>query len=280
MFGIPRQHHFVTKAYLERFLRPGEKQLSCYARNRPAPDSAAPVNLANIRDYHSFRRKDGAFDHSLEDRIGREIESHGLPIMLKVSSGKLNLSYEERYKLIALQNIRVPYERNFIGAETKRSLLEFLSDMDQLAQRSGQPVNEIQVGLAPNDDPRRMTKPITLHRSAILARLHEMEEDPLMSSRQAIFALATEVAKELLVGTKWSIYYASGEIRFITSDRPVANVFPDGNSLGRGIKDLRCEILFPLSGTAVLQMSHHSWLVDAALRCDLAGHVFSRLLAD
>jgi hypothetical protein len=28
MFGIPRRHHFITKAYLEGFLRPGEEQLS------------------------------------------------------------------------------------------------------------------------------------------------------------------------------------------------------------------------------------------------------------
>jgi hypothetical protein len=50
MPGIPRRHHFVTKAYLEGFLELGEKHLSCYMRRRSEPFLSMPVNLANIRD--------------------------------------------------------------------------------------------------------------------------------------------------------------------------------------------------------------------------------------
>ena len=81
MTSIPRQHHFVTKAYLEGFLEPGEKHLVCYVRKKIGSFLSTPRDLANIRDFHSFRRPEGTIDSSLETRIEREIESPGIPLV-------------------------------------------------------------------------------------------------------------------------------------------------------------------------------------------------------
>lgn len=117
MAGIPRRHHFVTKAYLDGFLLPGEGHLCCYDRKKSAPFLTAPENLANRHDYHSFKRPDGTIDYSLETQIGSEIESPGIPVIQKLAAGKVNISHAERTtlaKLIALRSVRVPFERNFM----------------------------------------------------------------------------------------------------------------------------------------------------------------------
>jgi hypothetical protein len=260
----PTSASFCHEGLSSRLLGLRARAALLLGRNKSAPFSAAPLNLANRHDYYSFKRKDGTIEHSLEDRIGHEIESPGLPVIAKLSSGKLNLSHDERYKLarlVALQSIRVPYERDFIDSNARKNLLEYLSDMDADSQRLGHPVNAIEVGTAPRDDPRIMKRAV-LHRRAIMERLRQMDEDPLLVSREGIFGIATHIAKELMT-MKWSVSYASGKMQLITSDRPVAKIFSDGNSVGRGVRDLRCEITFPISGTALLQMKHHNWLPDA-----------------
>ena len=62
---------------------------------------------------------------------------------------------------------------------------------------------------------------------------------------------------------EWTVRIASGSSRFITSDRPVIRDSADGKGLGRGLRDLRSEIKFPLSSTSILEMKYCNWLPDA-----------------
>jgi hypothetical protein len=265
MAGIPRRHHFVTKAYLDGFLLPGEKHLCCYGRKKFAPFLTAPENLANRHDYYSFKRSDGTIDYSLETQIGTEIESPGIPVIPKLAAGKVNFSHTERTtlaKLIALQSVRVPFERNFMDSNHRENLLSYLSDMDEESRRLGGPVNALEVSVAPRDDPRLIQKWVTLRRADVLEMLKELEEDPGRTSRETFFGLADHLA-EILVGMEWTVYYASGKSRFITSDRPVIVDSADEDGLSRGLKDMRTTVTFPLSGTALLQLKHRNWLVEA-----------------
>jgi len=118
MPGIPRRHHFVTKAYLEGFLELGKKHLSCYMRRRSEPFLSMPVNLANIRDFHSLKRPDGSIDTSLEILIEREIESPGIPLIRKLASERSILDYKQRSLVarLGLQSVRVPHERSFMDS--------------------------------------------------------------------------------------------------------------------------------------------------------------------
>jgi hypothetical protein len=263
--GIPRRHHYVTKAYLEGFLEPGKPHLYCYGRKRSEPFQNTPINLANIRDFHSYKRADGSIDCSLEARIEKEIESPGIPILRRLVSGKTNLDYGQRValaRLVALQSIRVPYERNFMDGNNVHNLRSFLNEMDEDAQRLGAPVNAIDIAVTPRDDPKLITKRVRISREQILAEIGHAEKDPGRSSRDALFPLTDGLSK-VLVHMEWSVYHASGTERFITSDRPVVRDSADDRGLGRGLKDLRSKMNFPLSSTALLEIRHHNWLINA-----------------
>ena len=265
MTGKSRRHHFVTRAYLEGFLEPGQDHLYCYGRYKREHFLSSPAKIANIRDYHSFRKPDGSLDTSLEDLIGAEFESRGIPIIRKLALGKIKIDYGQRLslaKLIALQTVRVPYEREFIDHNAKETLLEHLREMDEGARRLGRPVNAIEVAIGHLDRLPRVGEWVRLHRSAIEAELKLLEEDPLRSSREALIFLAKGIAT-VYAGMEWTIHYASGASQFTTSDCPVIKMFRDGMPLAGGIKEYDCEILFPLSGAALLHMKHRNWMVDA-----------------
>jgi hypothetical protein len=268
MGSIPRRHHYIAASYLEGFLEPGEKHLDCYGRKRSAPFSNAPDKLANIRDYHSFKRPDGTIDCSLEVQIEREIETPGIPVIRKLVAGKTNLDYSERLrlaKLIALQAVRVPYERNFMESNHKQNLLSYIEDMDQRSCNKNAPVNAIEVAAAPGADPRLIKEWVPVTRAQILADLRQLEEDPGSSSRHILLGLAADLAK-IYMQMEWTIFYATGADRFITSDRPVITISSGDKNLSRGIKDVRSKIIFPLSSAALLQMEHHNWMLDAVRR--------------
>lgn len=265
MSGIPRRHHYVTKAYLEGFVEPEEIHLFCYGRKRSEPFPNTPQNLANIRDFHSFKRPDGAIDCSLETQIEREIESPGIPIIRKLTSGKVNLGHTQRLalaRLIGLQSVCVPYERSFMDANNVDNLHAFIVEMDEAANKLGAPVNALDLAVTPQDDPRLIKKWTRITREQVLAELREAEQHPGKSSRDTFLGLAGDLAR-IFMKMEWTVRYISGSCRFITSDRPVIRRSTDKEELGRGMRDLRSEIVFPLSATAILEIKHHNWLIDA-----------------
>ena len=102
----------------------------------------------------------------------------------------------------------------------RENLLSYLSDMDEESRRLGVPVNAIEVGVAPRDDPRLIQKWVPFRRANVLEML----------SRETFFGLADHLA-EILIGMEWIVYYASGKSRFITSDRPVILASADEDGL-------------------------------------------------
>jgi len=102
--------------------------------------------------------------------------------------------------------------------------------MDEESRRLGVPVNAIEVGVAPRDDPRLIQKWVPFRRANVLEMLKELEEDPGRTSRETFFGLADHLA-EILIGMEWIVYYASGKSRFITSDRPVILASADEDGL-------------------------------------------------
>ncbi len=61
---------------------------------------------------------------------------------------------------------------------------------------------------------------------------------------------------------EWTVGYA-GACRFITSDRPVVRTSKDGTASHIGLTSPNCEITFPLSKAAILQMRHIDLSTDA-----------------
>src|SRR5208282_5222612 len=69
---------------------------------------------------------------------GRFSPDHLWPVLRDHRGGRLA-------RLIALQHVRVPYERDFLDRQNKENLESYLEDMDLAAARVGRPVSAIDV---------------------------------------------------------------------------------------------------------------------------------------
>jgi hypothetical protein len=141
-------------------------------------------------------------------------------------------------------------------------LRSHIREMDEASQRLGGPVNALDIAVTPRDDPRLIKNWVRVTRAQVLALIKETEEDPQRFSREAFFGLAESVGR-IIARMEWTVRYASGTARFVTSDRPVVRSFSNGPAAGRGLNDLRAEIRFPLSNTSIIEIKHRQWLLDA-----------------
>jgi hypothetical protein len=261
----PKQQHYVTRAYLEGFLSPSEQHLVCYGRGK-GPFRKSPLDAASRRNYYAVRKQDGSWDDSLETLIGKTVEDPGLPVLQKLASGRTRLNWDERDRitlLLALQEMRTPAAR-----ERARTSSIMLND---------RVIQEIKAA-----DPDQDSVAIMLGSERKTVSLDEMVK--------AHDSLCDDHAKEIhriLVGAafrlrdvyrqmKFTVYYATGQQDFITTDVPVVRVFHSSAPLGTGIDRRDIEIRFPLSRTALLTLTHDLHLVEALMRASSSKR--SRLL--
>src|SRR5437879_627758 len=125
----PRQHHYVTKAYLDGFLEPHCRQLFCYGRRRQSAFRRSPQDLAKERDYYSLRRPDGTWNDSLELKLQKHVEDPGLEVVRMLVDGKTRLNWEQRDRLsllIAAQRFRVPHMRDLMDSHAKEEICALL----------------------------------------------------------------------------------------------------------------------------------------------------------
>jgi len=258
MAGPPRRHHYVTKAYLEGFVDPNERLLFFYGRKKTKAYSAAPKDVAVKQDYYSFRRKDGTLDFTLETQIDQQIEAPAIPVIRMLSEGKTNLDKSKRLCLamfIALQNVRIPYERDFMDQQHKADLEGNLAEMDEMSRQRGFPVDYIDVAACATDREPKPHEWVRITRDSVKAELREIDSDPRRFSREFFFELAEKLARTIL-DMKWTVFYGTGDARFITSDCPVITKDKGERRQFPGLDDLDTEVYFPLSKNALIRMEH------------------------
>ncbi len=241
----PKQQHYVTRAYLEGFLRPSSRQLHCYGRSR-GPFARSPEDLASQRNYYALRRDDGSWDDSLEMLLGEAVESPGLPVLQKLASGKTRLTWLERERLallMAFQETRTPAAR-----EKARELSKLLNDRIISEVRSGNPEQK-SIKLWGESGVLDVTLEQMIKDQEVLCDDHVMEIHRMMAG--AALKLA-KVYKHM----KFTVLFPIGEEEFITSDTPVIRVFPGGPSVGAGLDRPNVEVRFPLSRRAFLILTH------------------------
>jgi hypothetical protein len=258
MAAPPRRHHYVTKAYLDGFVEPNERFLFCYGRKKLEAFPATTQNLANKRDYHSFRRKDGTLDFTLETKIEQRIESPGIPIIRMLSEGNTNLNRAQRWRLarlIALQKVRVPYERDFMDQQHKIILEGYLTDMDEMSRRRGFQVDDIEIAVCATDRKPKPSEWMRITRDRVNSELRDIGADQQRFSRESFFDLAEKLVGRIF-NMKWTVFYGTGEARFITSDCPVVTRDKNGRQYFSGFDDSDTEVYFPLSKNALIRMEH------------------------
>ncbi len=249
----PKQHHYVTKAYLEGFLRPQEVHLVCYGRGGRGPFKRLPEDLASQRNYYALKRDDGSWDDTFESLIGRTVEDPGLPVIQKLASGSTRLGWQDRERialLIAFQEMRTPSARARARAFSKVLYERVAHDIKaanpdqksiQIAGESGK------------------TSTVTLDE---MAKVHEeMCDDHSMEIHRSLTRAANKLSEHLKF-MKFTVHYPIGNEEFITTDTPVIRVFRNPAPLGTGINRSDVEIRFPLSRKSFLTLTHDVTLID------------------
>ena len=121
-----KKQHYVTKAYLDGFLEPGEEHLFCWRRHKNAGFRKIPAEVAFHKNYYSFKRTDGTWNDSAETFFANKVENPGLEILKKLVAGDTRLKWEERNALAVLLSIQ---EQEFPSLEPNSTA--FIGTYDQ-----------------------------------------------------------------------------------------------------------------------------------------------------
>lgn len=243
----PKQHHYVTKAYLDGFLEPGEEQLVCYGRGYKS-FLKSPDALGKQRNYYALRAKDGAWDDSLEKMIESTVEVPGLPTIKKLASGKTNLNWDERRALallIAFQEMRTPSARAQLRlmSELMTNQIVKTKDTTELPREHTLFLGDGKGG----GNPASIGDFIDGHNLYL--------DDHSMAIHQASIRAAFEL-QHFYTHMKFTVLYAPNGASFLTTDTLVIRVFHAKVDVGGGLDRPDVEVRFPLSRKAFLSVTH------------------------
>ena len=243
----PKLQHYVTRAYLEGCLAEKEKLLYCYGRGL-GPFRRQPDQLAAQRNYYAIQNPDGTWDDSLEHAIGQSVESPGLPVLKKLTSGNTRLSWEERSKLatlIAFQEARTPTTR----ARVRENMSALQSRM--LTEIWSANPNQTTIDLVGKDG-----KSATVALEEMIASHNKlMNDDHCSEIHRLMMGHALKLAA-IFERMRFTVYYAT-DAEFLTTDAPVIRVFSSTVPLGYGTQRPDIEVRFPLSRRAFLVLTHN-----------------------
>jgi len=249
----PKQHHFVTKAYLEGFAPEDGSRLFVYTRNKPGFFRANPDKIAKIHNYYSQKRPDGAVDNKLESALATQVEGPGIAVLHRLNAGHYNISASARGRLallMAIQEYRVPWMRqnmeDVLKAVQQRIMTSMIDRPGFLEQRIRQLKEE---------EGHDTTVTADDLRDSIRTGKIGLAPNP-GSSLRAMGAVAEKLT-EIYFGMRWTIL-ESKAASFVTSDCPVHRFYlsaaPERPYVG--LADDRIEVRFPISRQKMLVADH------------------------
>jgi len=254
-----KKQHYVTKAYLDGFLEPGEEQLYCWMRHKIAGFRAIPAEIAFHKNYYSFKRRDGTWNDSAETFFANKIETPGLAILKKLVAGDTRLNWEERNSLamlLSIQEQRIPFSRSEFNRIHKELTAKLISDYDELTAREGL------TGYATMQATGGMTRsePAKVSVEVLRRELQEPTDEGEKKSLALLVKTALELAG-LYRHMKWTIYKATGACSFVTSDCPVIKVFKNVSGFAALLRE-DVEVRFPLGRKAMLVLTHDTAFLE------------------
>lgn len=245
-----RQHHFVQAKYLDGFLEPGEERLWCHARGRREPYPAISRKLARKRDFYQL--PNSTADQNLENYLGL-IEVPGLEALRELVTNRQPLTMEKRIHLaryVAYQEMRVPYSREVMREQNRRSLTEYLEILDQ----NGVERAEVQGGPLVNGRLLVGSQPYKIARAEIVEALADIDANPETFDLEHMVHLADKMTT-FYSFMRWDVLYAPTGSSFITSDCPVVRMFSKPGGYDAFLRK-DCSVCFPLNSRAFLIIKH------------------------
>lgn len=249
----PRGQHYVTRAYLEGFVAPDEKQLYVYTRNKETVFRALPLNIGKINNYYSSRQPDGTYDDRVETAFAEKVEGPGLPVIKKLAAGRYNISRDARLRLsflLAVQEYRVPWMREQTEAFTTGMLERFTTAMLAAPNKIEDAMLELKMS-----DEKSVKEAADKLRGEFRSGEITIAASPAASLNAIGYVAETLMNVYFRMG--WEIL-ETNLIPFITSDCPLHRYYlPIGNDVPYGgLLDKRVQVRFPLCANKMLVMRH------------------------
>jgi hypothetical protein len=254
----PKQHHYVTRAYLDFFNDPkfnAPALLWMADKNEKRIIKTSSSNVAKQNHFYSVEHE-GEKRADIETALS-QLESEAVPILKKINSQNFEITEEEKVHLalfFASTMLRVPAWRNFVEKMHKEIVEKMmaatfstpgaLEGIQKQMEEEGRDVGEF--GAA---EMREYYKNNRDNFEAII--------DPIVSLRP-LSDMLEEIGNRFFQ-MNWTILIAPVAHAFITSDNPpvVHNPhIPRDSIYGSGIGQRGAEITFPLSPTLCLLMTH------------------------
>jgi hypothetical protein len=245
------KHHYVTRAYLENMLTPGETRLWVYERNSPRVFRNIPANLASARAYYTIIRQNGEEDDRFEKFLASDVENPGIAVVRKLSDGFRQLKMEEIVygaTLLAVQELRVPSMRHQLLVMMKATGNSFVKAMMSRPGLIESTFRELQ-------DKGKISPTMTAEEMRKAYEEHEFEVVPAHWADLWALSLALKSPIETYSAMKWTVLIAPEPI-MITSDAPVCRDYPKTAGSPAGLVNPDLTIFFPISSRRVLMLQH------------------------
>ena len=249
----PKQHHFVTKAYLEGFAPEDRSRLFVYTRDKPSFFRAHPDKIAKIHNYYSQKRPDGTVDNKLELLLATQVEGPGISVLRRLNTGHYNISGSARGRLaflMAIQEYRVPWMR-----QTMEDMMKAVQEriMTSMIDRPGFLEERIKEMKAEEGRETNVTADDLRH----CFRTGQIGLAPNPGSSLWAMGAVAEKVTEIYFGLRWTIL-ESKAASFVTSDCPVHRFYspaaPERPYVG--LADDRIQVRFPISRRRMLVAEH------------------------
>lgn len=243
------RHHFVQKAYLDKFSERGKIDVINRQDGTVRPRQATK-DIANMRGLYTIVREDGQKDGILEGTFATEIESPAIRIINNMTSVFHYVPQrEERAQIayyMAFQYLRTLEGKRRFELETGRLAS---IDLFNLANKPEEIKKLLRSKGKAHDD-----EAINKYQKMILETIKDHELSP---SGNMWLKLLTDgmqhIAPILVERYRWHIYYYDQPI-FITSDHPVILRKIHNDHMGTGFANAD-EVMFPLSKNHALILS-------------------------
>lgn len=136
--------------------------------------------------------------------------------------------------------------------------------MVQQFQETGGTKAETYVFAMVKDKPAMKSAPVTITREQAEGHLRSLESNPLTFDIELMVNLANDMTP-FLTQMRWRVLFTKSGSDFVTSDCPVFRTFTDESDLDDAFFRPDCQVVCPLTKSALLVMEHDLEFLRAAV---------------
>jgi len=221
---ITKDQHYVPQFYLRRFVRSDGKLEILDCERRQISSSRTPKSVCNEEYYYSVRNELDEVSQDIEKKLGRiedKVSESYDKIADKIRNSQQIMNADKSIisSFISLQYLRGPYMRKQIERMNEKVVKEMIKMRMHMMPDNG----------FFHEYEKDTGQIITEKQRAVIIEMVDKEEYRVTTNNAPHLQMMGGMEKfhNLLFAKEWMIYISKSSKKFITSDNPVLELFPD-----------------------------------------------------